>query len=111
MLYEVITAILGSWSIVAYLFCGMLIMLIMLCFAEVGSKVTVSGGAYVITSYSIHYTKLYEVPFGSLPSRVSPVLKTVNFKTSGSGMDYPKILFLNCYPTMKDMFGSLRTGD
>lgn len=37
---------LGAASVVAYLFCGFLIMLIMLCFAEVGSKLTQSGGAY-----------------------------------------------------------------
>lgn len=37
---------LGSASILAYLFCGILIACIMLCFAEVGSKVTRSGGAY-----------------------------------------------------------------
>ena len=37
---------LGPASIIAYLFCGLLIMLIMLCFAEVGSKLTQSGGAY-----------------------------------------------------------------
>lgn len=37
---------LGAASIIAYLFCGFLVMLIMLCFAEVGSKLTQSGGAY-----------------------------------------------------------------
>jgi len=37
---------LGPASIAAYLFCGFLIMLIMLCFAEVGSKLTQTGGAY-----------------------------------------------------------------
>lgn len=37
---------LGAASIIAYLFCGFLIMLIMLCFAEVGSKLTQTGGAY-----------------------------------------------------------------
>jgi APA family basic amino acid/polyamine antiporter len=37
---------LGSAGILAYLFCGLLITLIMLCFAEVGSKVTLTGGAY-----------------------------------------------------------------
>jgi basic amino acid/polyamine antiporter, APA family len=37
---------LGSAGILAYLFCGFLITLIMLCFAEVGSKVTLTGGAY-----------------------------------------------------------------
>lgn len=40
---------LGSLAFIAYLICGLLIVLIMLCYAEVGSKVTESGGssAYV----------------------------------------------------------------
>ncbi|MDQ3394548.1 MAG: APC family permease, partial [Bacteroidota bacterium] len=37
---------LGAAGILAYLFCGLLITLIMLCFAEVGSKITMTGGAY-----------------------------------------------------------------
>lgn len=37
---------LGSAGLLAYLFCGLLITIIMLCFAEVGSKVTITGGAY-----------------------------------------------------------------
>lgn len=36
----------GATSIVAYLFCGFLIALIMLCFAEAGSKVTDTGGGF-----------------------------------------------------------------
>ena len=46
VLPAIVAAGLGSASILAYLFCGVLIMLVMLCFAEIGSKVTVSGGAY-----------------------------------------------------------------
>nr|WP_299415810.1 amino acid permease [uncultured Emticicia sp.] len=41
-----VASFLGETSILAYLFCGSLMMLIMLCFAEIGSKVTVTGGAY-----------------------------------------------------------------
>ncbi|HXR81782.1 MAG TPA: amino acid permease, partial [Saprospiraceae bacterium] len=37
---------LGSAAILAYLVCGVLMFLIALCFAEVGSKVTTSGGTY-----------------------------------------------------------------
>lgn len=37
---------LGAAGMLAYLFCAFLITMIMLCFAEVGSKVTVTGGAY-----------------------------------------------------------------
>jgi amino acid transporter len=37
---------LGEGSITAYLICGSLMILIMMCFAEVGSKITITGGAY-----------------------------------------------------------------
>jgi basic amino acid/polyamine antiporter, APA family len=37
---------LGATAILAYFVCGVLIFLIGLCFAEVGSKTTVSGGVY-----------------------------------------------------------------
>lgn len=46
VLPAIIAAGLGSSSIFAYLFCGFLVALIMLCFAEAGSRVTDSGGAY-----------------------------------------------------------------
>jgi len=42
----VVAAGLGSASILAYLICGVLVILIMLCFAEVGSIITNSGGTY-----------------------------------------------------------------
>ena len=37
---------LGTGSITAYAICGGLMILIMLCFAEVGSRITLTGGAY-----------------------------------------------------------------
>ncbi len=43
---------LGSAGILAYLFCGFLITIIMLCFAEAGSKVTTTGGAYAYIEVS-----------------------------------------------------------
>lgn len=41
----VVAAILGPAAFVAYLICALLILLVMTCFAEVGSQVTRSGGA------------------------------------------------------------------
>jgi len=41
-----VASFLGETSILAYLFCGFLMMLIMLCFSEIGSKITSTGGAY-----------------------------------------------------------------
>jgi basic amino acid/polyamine antiporter, APA family len=46
VLPAIVAESLGSASIIAYLFCGVLITAIMLCFAEMGSKLTHSGGAY-----------------------------------------------------------------
>ena len=40
VLPAIVAAKLGSSSILAYLFCGLLITLVMLCFAEVGSKIS-----------------------------------------------------------------------
>lgn len=37
---------LGTGSLLAYLVCGLLMLMIMLCFAEVGTKITITGGAY-----------------------------------------------------------------
>ncbi|HEY2726287.1 MAG TPA: amino acid permease, partial [Parafilimonas sp.] len=46
VLPALIAETLGAASIIAYIVCGVLISLIALCFAEVGSKVTKTGGAY-----------------------------------------------------------------
>ena len=46
VLPALVTGVLGNMSIFAYLFCGILLMFIMLNFAEIGSKITVSGGVY-----------------------------------------------------------------
>jgi amino acid transporter len=37
---------LGTASVLAYVLCGVLIVLMMLCFAEIGSRITTTGGAY-----------------------------------------------------------------
>ncbi len=46
VLPAIVAATLGTASILAYLICGILILFIILCFAEIGSRITVSGGAY-----------------------------------------------------------------
>lgn len=47
VLPAIVAAALGAASILAYIFCGVLITLMMLCFAEVGSKITDTGGVYI----------------------------------------------------------------
>lgn len=46
LLPALIASKLGNASIVAYVLCGIMFLLVTLCFAEVGSRITTSGGAY-----------------------------------------------------------------
>ena len=46
VLPAIVAADLGAASILAYGFCGALVTLMMLCFAEVGSRITETGGVY-----------------------------------------------------------------
>ena len=62
---------LGAAAIIAYLVCGALMFLIALCFAEVGSKVTTSGGTYAYI----------ETAFGKYPGFIAN-----NLFWFGSGM-------------------------
>lgn len=49
----VVAAILGPAALIAYLICGALILLVLTCFAEIGSQVTRSGGvvAYIEAAF------------------------------------------------------------
>ena len=42
----IISINLGGFSLYAYLFCGIMMASIMLCYAEIGTRVTTSGGSY-----------------------------------------------------------------
>jgi APA family basic amino acid/polyamine antiporter len=48
---------LGAFGIIGYVFCGILFAAILLCYAEIGSRVTSSGGSYAYV----------EAAFGSFP--------------------------------------------
>ena len=47
LLPAIIAAMLGNMSIVAYILCGLMFFMVALCYAEVGSRITDSGGAYI----------------------------------------------------------------
>jgi len=61
VLPAIVAAGMGASGVLAYLFCGLLIALIMLCFAEVGSKITTTGGLYTYI----------ETAFGNYPGFLS----------------------------------------
>lgn len=68
----VVAAILGPAAILAYLICGCLILLVMACFAEAGSRVTRSGGA-------IAYV---EEAFGPFAGFLTWVIFAIGFSTA-----------------------------
>lgn len=47
LLPALIAVILGNSSIIAYLVCGCMFLLVALCYAEVSSRITESGGSYI----------------------------------------------------------------
>ncbi len=56
----IVSISLGAFSIVAYIFCGLLLAAILLCYAEIGSRVTTSGGSYAYV----------EAAFGNFPGYI-----------------------------------------
>ena len=42
----IVSVAIGSFAIISYLVCGLLFAAILLCYAEIGSKITSSGGSY-----------------------------------------------------------------
>ncbi|MGE3526499.1 MAG: APC family permease [Gemmatimonadales bacterium] len=68
----VVAGILGPAAILAYLICGFLILLVMACFAEAGSRVTRSGGA-------IAYV---EEAFGPFAGFLTWVIFAIGFSTA-----------------------------
>ena len=62
---------LGPAGFIAYILCGLLVILIMLCYAEVGSKVTTTGGSYAYV----------EKAFGPLPGFLINTLFWVGFSS------------------------------
>ena len=56
----IVSMALGAFSVFGYIFCGILLAAIMLCYAETGSRVTTSGGSYAYV----------EAAFGNFPGYI-----------------------------------------
>jgi APA family basic amino acid/polyamine antiporter len=53
--------LIGSYSLIAFVVCGLVVMLIILCFAEVGSRFEQTGGPYLYAQEAFGPTVAFEV--------------------------------------------------
>ena len=60
VLPAIVSIELGAFAVFGYVFCGIMMATIMLCYAEIGTRVTTSGGSYAYV----------EAAFGSLPGYI-----------------------------------------
>lgn len=56
-----VTALIGSWSLLAFVFCALIIGLIVVCFAEVSSRFQSTGGMYLYAKESFGTVVGFEV--------------------------------------------------
>lgn len=56
-----VTALIGSWSLLAFVFCALIIGLIVVCFAEVASRFNSTGGMYLYAKESFGTVVGFEV--------------------------------------------------
>ena len=69
VLPAIVAGYMGASGVLAYLFCGFLMAMVMLCFAEAGSKVTNTGGPYTYI----------EAAFGDYAGFISGVFVIITF--------------------------------
>ena len=99
VLPAIVAAGLGSSSIFAYLLCGFLVALVMLCFAEAGSRVTDSGGAYVYikTAFGPYFGFLTSVLFVLATISADAAVANAIVDIIGSIIPEFKITYFNTY--------------
>jgi amino acid transporter len=73
-----VAALIGAWSIPAFVFAGVASLLVALCFAEVGSRFEGTGGAYLYTRAAFGRFAGFEVGFMQWFGRVSSHASVVN---------------------------------
>lgn len=98
VLPAIIAEIMGASGIIVYLFCGFLISLVMLCFAEAGSKVTRSGGGYAYV----------ETAFGSFTGYLAAVFLVMGgvFSDAAVANALTELVGL-AFPIFKNQYGRL----
>src|SRR5213082_1158133 len=82
-------ALIGSYSLIAFVACALVVLLIILCFAEVGSRFDETGGPYVYAREAFGPTVAFEVGWLSWLARLTAFAANCNLMVSYLAFFWP----------------------
>jgi basic amino acid/polyamine antiporter, APA family len=82
-------ALIGSYSLIAFVACALVVMLIILCFAEVGSRFDETGGPYLYAREAFGPTIGFEVGWLMWLARITAFAANCNLMVSYLGFFWP----------------------
>src|SRR2546423_14955365 len=75
-------SLIGSYSLIAFVVCALVVMLIILCFAEVGSRFEQTGGPYLFAQQAFGSGVAFAVGWFVLLARLTAVAADCNLMIS-----------------------------
>ena len=81
--------LIGSYSVIAFAVCALVVALIILCFAEVGSRFQETGGPYLYAREAFGQTVAFEVGWLAWLARVTAFAANCNLLVSYLGFFWP----------------------
>ena len=84
-----VTALIGGYSLLAFAVCAVVIGLIVLCFAEVGSRFETTGGSYLYAKRAFGSTVAFEVGWLYWIARVATAAANTNLLVSYLAFFFP----------------------
>lgn len=82
-------ALIGSYSLIAFVVCALVVALIILCFAEVGSRFDATGGPYLYAREAFGPTVAFEVGWLIWLARLTAFAANCNLMVSYLGFFWP----------------------
>src|SRR6266478_419178 len=82
-------SLIGSYSLIAFIACAFVVLLIILCFAEVGSRFDETGGPYTYARAAFGPTIAFEVGWLSWLARLTAFAANCNLMVSYLGFFWP----------------------
>jgi len=94
-------SLIGAYSLIAFVVCGLLLGLIILCFAEVGSRFDVTGGPYLYARVAFGSLVGYEVGWliwivriTAFAANCNLLVAYIGFFWPGSGARWPRAMII-----------------